>query len=374
MAYFIDLFSPETYEAFTKSSREVSGFRPRHRGMAQRVSPGDIFVCYLTRLSRWFGLLAVLDGPYIDNTPVFVPSNEPDPFTVRFHVRPQVWLQIEQGIPIHEDFIWRQLSFTRELDKNSTAWTGKVRGSLVRLDDEDGHLIADAIGQQARNPKNYPLSEVDLRKLRTHIVTRTDKVVSVSVPEETEELDLEGPAPALEQAEIRASIRMQALIARIGASMGLSIWVPRNDRAAVLRELNSDGAGFLERLPLNYDDTTLRTIEQIDIIWLRGRAIVRAFEVEHTTSVYSGILRMADLLALQPNMDIKLHIVAPESKREKVFQEIRRPVFSLLEKGPLAESCTYLSYDSLQELAAQQHLAHLSDTVLEEYAEDAESS
>ena len=59
-------------------------------------------------------------------------------------------------------------------------------------------------------------------------------------------------------------------------------------------------------------------------------SIVRAFEVEHTTSVYSGILRMADLLALQPNMDIKLHIVAPVEKREKVFQEIRRPVFSLL--------------------------------------------
>ena len=53
----------------------------------------------------------------------------------------------------------------------------------------------------------------------------------------------------------------------------------------------------------------------------RGRSIVRAFEVEHTTSVYSGILRMADLLALQPNMDIKLHIVAPEAKRDKVFQE-----------------------------------------------------
>jgi hypothetical protein len=319
-------------------------------------------------------LLDVIDGPYIDKTPVFVPPSEPDPFTVRFHVRSKVWLPIEQGIPIHEDFIWRRLSFTRDLNKNSTAWTGKVRGSLVRLDDEDGQLIADAIAEQARNPKTYPLNEVDRRKLRTHVVTRADKDVSVSVPEETEELDLEGPAPALEQAETRESIRMQALIARIGASMGLSIWVPRNDRAAVLRDLNSDGAGFLERLPLNYDDTTLRTIEQIDVIWLRGRAIVRAFEVEHTTSVYSGILRMADLLALQPNMDIKLHIVAPERKREKVFQEIRRPVFSLLEKGPLAESCTYLSYDSLQELAGQEHLAHLSDTVLEEYAEDAESS
>jgi hypothetical protein len=77
-------------------------------------------------------------------------------------------------------------------------------------------------------------------------------------------------------------------------------------------------------------------------------------------------------LALQPNMNIKLHIVAPEVKPDKVFQEIRRPVFSLLEKGPLAESCTYLSYDSLRELAAQKHLSHLSDTVLDEYTEEVE--
>jgi hypothetical protein len=99
---------------------------------------------------------------------------------------------------------------------------------------------------------------------------------------------------------------------------------------------------------------------------------VRAFEVEHTTSIYSGILRMADLLALQPNMDIKLHIVAPESRRDRVFQELQRPVFSLLEKGPLSESCTYLSYDSVRELSHEKHLTHLSDSVLDEYAEEAE--
>jgi hypothetical protein len=57
---------------------------------------------------------------------------------------------------------------------------------------------------------------------------------------------------------------------------------------------------------------------------------------------------MADLLALQPNMDIKLHIVAPTGRRDKVFQELRRPVFSLLERAPLAESCTFLSYESVR--------------------------
>lgn len=46
-------------------------------------------------------------------------------------------------------------------------------------------------------------------------------------------------------------------------------------------------------------------------------------------------------------------------------------MFSLLEKGPLAESCTYLSYDSLRELGTK-HLVHLFDTVLDEYSEEAD--
>jgi hypothetical protein len=85
MAYFIDLFSPETYEAFSRSSRDVSGFRLRHQRMAERLAPADIFVCYLTRLSRWFRLLEVVQGPFIDDTPIFLP--ESDPFVVRLHVR-----------------------------------------------------------------------------------------------------------------------------------------------------------------------------------------------------------------------------------------------------------------------------------------------
>lgn len=367
MAYFIDLFSPETHEAFTRSSRDISGFRLRHKRVAERVSPGDMFVCYLTRLSRWFGLLEVLEGPFVDNKPIFLP--EGDPFVVRFRVRPVVWLGIEKAIPIHDDTIWSGLSFTRGLEKDSIAWTGKVRGSLVRLDDRDGKFLAERLTAQSDGGKSYPLDEHDLRKLTTHMVTRLDKVVTVSVPDDSGSDEQPTIAP---ETETRESIRVQALIASIGARMGMSIWIPRSDRAAVLREWENEQNNLLERLPLNYDDTTLRTIEQIDVLWLRGRSIVRAFEVEHTTSVYSGILRMADLLALQPNMDIKLHIVAPVSKRDKVFQEIRRPVFSLLEKGPLADSCTFLSYDSLRELASQKHLTHLSDTVLDEYAEEAE--
>lgn len=367
METFIDLFSPETYAAFSQSSQSVSGFRMRHKSMAERIKPGDFLACYVTRISRWCGLLEVVEGPFIDDTPIFTP--EDDPFVVRFKVRPQVWLPLEHSLPIHNDAIWNGLSFTRGLEKGSIGWTGKVRGSLVRLDEADGMFLANALQAQSRSPATFDLNETDRKKLSVHTVNRSDKVVSVSVPEDVEPIE-DPHAP--EVGEARESIKVQSLIAQIGVTMGLSIWIPRNDRSGVLGEWKGEKPIILDRLPLNYDDTTLRTIEQIDVLWLRGRSIIRAFEVEHTTAVYSGILRMADLLALQPNMDIKVHIVAPIAKREKVFQEIRRPVFSLLERGPLAESCTYVSYDSLRTLSTQKHLSYLTDSVLDEYAEEAE--
>jgi predicted RNA-binding protein len=369
MAYFLDLFSPETYEAFSRSDRSVSGFRERHRGIAGRVKPGDKFLCYMTKLSRWVGVLEVLQGPYEDSSPLF--AADKDPFVVRFRVRPAVWLAVEKGVPIHEDNVWNELSFTRDQSKSSSTWTGKLRGSLVQFSDRDGAFLDSLIASQAENGKIFPVDPDEYRRLAGHRVRRADKDVSVVVPDDRRtEKDVIGTPPD----EVRESIKVQALLAEIGSRMGMQIWIPRSDRSAVLGEWRGDHQPVLDRLPLNYDDTTLKTIEQIDVLWLKGRAIRRAFEVEHTTSIYSGILRMADLLALQPNMDIRLHIVAPENRREKVFQEIRRPVFSLLERGPLSESCTFLSYDSVRELAEQHHLAHLSDSVLDEYEEDADSA
>jgi len=249
MAYFIDLFSPETYEAFSRSTRTISGFRQRHKNIAERIKPGDVFICYLTRLSRWFGLLEVLDGPYIDQTPIFVP--ESDPFIVRFHVRPKVWLDIDKALPIHDSIIWNGLSFTRDLGDGSNAWTGKVRGSLVKLDDDDGKFLSNILTAQAKNGLEYPISELEARRLDTHTITRADKVVSVSVPEEVEDV---------EEFEVRESIQIQALLATIGAKMGMTIWIPKSDRALVLNEWDGDNSQILERLPLNYDDTTLKTI------------------------------------------------------------------------------------------------------------------
>jgi hypothetical protein len=324
----------------------------------------------VTRLSRWVGVLEVTSNYFIDDAPIFTEVN--DPFIVRFKVKSNSWLPLENSIPVSEDISWTHLSFTRKLPKKSTAWTGMVRGSLRKIDDADGQYLERVLLHQKSNPKKYELDEGDKKKLKTSTVkTQDSKQVTVSIPENEETAAV---STSQHQNTQRESIKIQALLAKIGERMNLKIWLPRNDRQRVLEIWKPATKCLLEVLPLNYDDATLKTIENIDVLWIRGRSIVRAFEVEHTTSIYSGILRMADFMALQPNLNIFAHIVAPEERKEKVLQEISRPVFAFLEKGPLSEACTFVSYESVLELSKEKRLEYMTDSVLEEYAEYAEES
>ena len=365
MKYYIDIFSPETYEAFLQSDRCVSGFRLRQLNTVQQIKVGDIFLCYVTRISRWYGILKILSSYYEDSSPRFVSKN--DPYILRFKVKPIVWLPFENAIPIHNPIIWNHLSFTKKTSQNDIRWTGKFRSSLNQLNDQDGKYVYNLLKKQASEPKIYKLIENDIKAIKRHTVRiQNSKEVGVSVPQD----DLREEKS--ESGTQRESIYIQAKLAEIGEKMGMRIWIPKSDRSRVLDIWHPINEVLMEELPLNYDEVTIKTIEQIDVLWLRRRSIVRAFEIEHTTSIYSGILRMADLLALQPNLEIKTHIVAPLERKEKVFQELKRPVFTLLEKGPLAESCTFLSYDTIKQIYGEKHLEHMSDSVLDEYEEFAE--
>jgi predicted RNA-binding protein len=158
MNFYTDLFSPDTYRAFSDSSRDVSGFRLTQQTSANRVQIGDRFICYLTDLSRWVGVLEVLSAPYVDDTPIF--TEEREPFVVRFKVKPVAWLSPEKAIPIHEDRIWNSLSFTKGYDKSLSTWTGKVRRSLNHLQESDANVSLNNL------PRRIPVSSAVIIKAR----------------------------------------------------------------------------------------------------------------------------------------------------------------------------------------------------------------
>ena len=374
MATYTNLFTPETWASFVARGRTVSGFRDSQRRAAERLQPGDVFACYTVRLSRWCGLLRIVGSSYLDTAPIF---SDPDPYVMRVKVEPIVTLDdLEHAIPIYDESVWPNLSLTRDLEVRSFGWaqTANLRSSLRLLNNDDAKLLSDLLLHQGQARKRYPFTTQDQRRLEGRRSIRTaDRTVVVEVPEETPETPSQTVDEFVETTGPRESHRIQALLAMIGIEMGFRVWIPRGDKQAILNQVPpAQHVQFLDILPLNYDDTTIKTVEQIDIIWLKGRSMARAFEVEHTTAIYSGLLRMADLLALQPNMDIKLHIVAPTEKQDKVLREIRRPVFSLLDRGPLYESCSYLPYEAIEEIAAIEHLAHMNHSIIDEYAERAE--
>ncbi len=366
MQYFINLFSPETAEAFERSSKTVSGFRISQKTFAKnrKIGPGDMFICYVTRTQRFIGILEVMSEPFIDNTPIFTESD--DPFILRFKVKPTVWLDLDKALPIREDAVWNKLSFTKKLTKESNNWTYMVFASPRLWPNEDGRAIEKALIEQKEKQKIYPFTESEIKKLNKQKIRTTDgKEAFVSVPEDEE------PEPTIKIrfSKERESIRVQAKLAVIGEELGFQVWLPRNDRTTILNSWAPKESILLDELPLVFDETTLKTIRNIDVLWIKRRSIVRAFEVEGTTSIYSGILRMADLLALQPMLDINIHIVASSDRREEVFRQISRPVFTFMEKGPLYEYCSYISYESIEELSREKRLKHMSDSIIEEYTE-----
>jgi hypothetical protein len=115
---------------------------------------------------------------------------------------------------------------------------------------------------------------------------------------------------------------------------------------------------------------TSRVIEMIDVLWLEGNAIRAAFEIESTTSIYSGLLRMSDLVAMQPNLQIPLFLVAPDERRAKVIAEVNRPTFASMSQ-PLVKVCRYLSFAALRSHMEQARpfMRYMKPEVLQELSE-----
>lgn len=367
MKYFINLFSPNTALAFSESDQTISGFRISRKTYVenQKIGVGDKFICYCTKIQRFIGILEITSLPFIDKTPIF--TKEEDPFILRFKVKIIVWLSLEKGIPIYDDIIWNSLSMTKDLPKGSTNWTYMVFSSPRLWPSKDCKYLEQVLLQQKSEMKDFPFSEKDKKKIKTSKRVRisNERETIIEIPEEEcDDIDVN------ESREERESIAIQALLSEIGEKLEYKIWLPRSDRSRVLNKwIPKHNNTLLEELPLVFDGPTLKVIENIDVLWIKRHSIVRAFEVEGTTAIYSGILRMADLLSLQPMLDIKIHIVASIKRREAVFEQINRPVFALMEKGPLALLCTYIAYDSVRELGKEPHLEHMNDSIIDEYEE-----
>lgn len=142
----------------------------------------------------------------------------------------------------------------------------------------------------------------------------------------------------------RLHLKAQWALIQLGRAEGCSVWVPPGDRSLSYQRqplVNST----LNRLPnFGFDENTRRIVQNIDVLWLSKNVIRKAFEVESTTSIFSGLLRLNDLVLSQPNNQIDLYIVASQLRRERVYNQMLRPSFQTL-----IPKCEFLSFEAIQE-------------------------
>lgn len=363
MNYWLDLFTGRTWEEFQNAGANVSGFRDHNWNRSRTIKPGDVFLCYMVAVKRWVGLLEVTGERYRDDTPIW----GEEVFPVRFPVKPLTILKPEHGVPMKE--LAGKLSFYED---SSTNWTGHVRCSPTKYKSADAHVIIDAIKNAQTNPVERPVDAKHLKRssnLYKFKKKAGDKEIETIVAIPTDDEEELNAAPITQDGPSHTEIQWRLL--NLGSKMGLAVWAPKNDRG---KDWNGDRIdampGLLATLPTQFDAGTNSIIENIDVLWLNGNAFVAAFEVEHTTSIYSGLLRMSDLLTMQPNIEIRLYLVGPDERFSKFKKEVPRPTFAASNK-PLHTVCSYLPYSKLCASleTAKDFLSHLRPDFIDDIAE-----
>ncbi len=152
------------------------------------------------------------------------------------------------------------------------------------------------------------LSEDERKKIENKIKKRHTEIVS-----EVEEEDLH--------------TEMQYHILTIGNSIGYDVIAAVNDRSKCY---DGDNLSFISmnKFPtIDVDKDTYKTITLIDAVWFEKSSnnITCAFEVEKSTSIYSGILRLKDLYCSFPNNPPSLYLIIPDKREKEVIFQLQRP-------------------------------------------------
>ncbi|HET7754358.1 MAG TPA: type II restriction endonuclease [Anaeromyxobacteraceae bacterium] len=140
----------------------------------------------------------------------------------------------------------------------------------------------------------------------------------------------------------RTHSEVQGWLRDLGKALGFDVWIAANDRN---RPCGSGrlADGCVSELPATL--AAVDAVPLIDVLWLDRRSlrVEAAFEVEHTTSIHSGIMRMVDL-ALCGHGDVGgLFLVAPDEREGDVRRQLARPAM----KAVAGLRVRYLSYGDL---------------------------
>jgi len=209
-----------------------------------------------------------------------------------------------------------------------------MRAGVLRINAEHRALLSNDLGALAG-------LLFDVGSERYSAPPRAEDAVTLAAWEADLERVREESAAALKARTIadqeeRSHAQVQGWLRDLGHSLGFAVWIAANDRN---RPHNGGrlGDGCVTVLPAALETSSgADAVRLIDVLWLERTSsaespterVAAAFEVEHTTSIYSGIVRMLDLaLGVPEHESVRLFLVAPDAREEDVRQQLARPAF-----------------------------------------------
>jgi hypothetical protein len=179
-----------------------------------------------------------------------------------------------------------------------------------------------------------------LRALDEQDYQQIEKAViqAMQAPKTDTEEELQHPL-----ADYREHLRIQLEIADWGIRQGYRVCVAKNDLSAVKGKLQK----VLNEMPRFHNKDVIVLAERIDVAFFdKDRDILtHAFEIEHSTGVTSGLVRLNDIAETYPSESVKFYIVSSESNRDKFEREMVRPTFKQLRKC----NCEFREYQQIEE-------------------------
>ncbi len=137
--------------------------------------------------------------------------------------------------------------------------------------------------------------------------------------------------------------QVQTLLAGIGRAKGFDIFIPTADVERLDWSLTPT-FNLRGDIPNGFSGIS-SILSEIDVLWIAaGRnAIEGLFEVEHSTSIYSGLLRFNDVLLTDPSTT-RFYIVSNEKRRDRFSRQAYRPTFR---QSGLSERTSFLEYTNV---------------------------
>lgn len=138
--------------------------------------------------------------------------------------------------------------------------------------------------------------------------------------------------------------QVQTLLGGIGTTKGYDIWIPQADRIKLDWNLTTSFHS-LPSLPMSLAPVK-QIAEEVDVIWINraGRTPAAMYEVEHSTPIYSGLLRFNDVHLMLPSFSLRFGIVSNDDRRAVFVRQLERPTFKT---SGLKEICTFFEYQNV---------------------------